>query len=219
MGNNLKGLLILLASAFFYASYGIFSKIIGSAFAPFTQAWTRGTITLLCFLAFAFYKKLLVKIKKEDIKWYIIVGTIGSLAVAPTFYSLANLNLGTALFIQYASTVITSYLIGYLFLKEKITNLSLITLILAFLGLFLVYWGDIYLKLNTIIPVIAAVMSGSFFSIWFAFSKKISSKYPSVQINVYGYIFAVIINLSLALIFREPFNSHFTSSAWLANIG
>lgn len=219
MPNNLKGLFILLASAFFYASYGIFSKIIGGAFAPFTQAWTRGAITLLCFLAFAYHKKLLVKIKREDIKWYIIVGTIGSLAVAPTFYSLANLNLGTALFIQYAATVITSYIIGVLFLKEKLTKISLITLVLAFIGLALVYWGDIYFNANKLIPVLAAVISGAFFSIWFSFSKKISTKYSSVQINVYGYIFAVIINLLLALFVKEPFNNNFVSSAWLANIG
>ena len=162
----------MLASAFFYASYGIFSKIIAGSFVPFTQAWTRGIITLLCFLGFGLYKKLFVKVKREDIKWYIIVGIIGSLAVAPTFYSLANLNLGTALFIQYAATVITSFILGGFFLREKLTRISILALILAFLGLLLVYWGDIYLNLDKIIPVIAAIISGAFFSVWFTFSKK-----------------------------------------------
>lgn len=213
------GLFILLTSAFFYASYGVFSKIIAGSFTPFTQAWTRGVITLLCFLAFGLYKKLFVKIKKEDIKWYFIVGIIGSLAVAPTFYSLANLHLGTALFIQYAATVITSYILGSIFLGEKLTKISIYSLLLAFLGLILVYWGDIYFNLDKIIPVIAACISGAFFSVWFVFSKKISSKYPTVQINTYGYIFAVIINLLIALIVKEPFNNNFASSAWIANIG
>ena len=217
--NNTYGPFILLASAFFYASYGIFSKIIAGNFEPFTQAWTRGIITLLCFLAFGFYKKLFIKIKKEDIKWYFIVGIIGSLAVAPTFYSLANLNLGTALFIQYAATVITSYLLGYLFLGEKLTKISISSLLFAFLGLFLVYWGDIYFNVDKLIPVIAACISGVFFSVWFVFSKKISSKYPTAQINTYGYIFAVVINFLIASIINEPFNSNFTSSAWLANVG
>lgn len=213
------GVSILLASAFFYASYGTFSKIIAGSFAPFTQAWTRGIITLLCFLVFGFYKKLFVKIRKEDIKWYFIVGVIGSLAVAPTFYSLANLNLGTALFIQYAATVIASYLLGSLFLHEKLTKISIFSLLLAFLGLFIVYWGDIYFSVNKLIPVIAACISGVFFSVWFVFSKKISLKYPTAQINTYGYIFAVVINFLIASIAKEPFNKNFTSSAWIANIG
>lgn len=217
--NNMHGLSILLASAFFYASYGIFSKIIAGSFEPFTQAWTRGVITLLCFLAFGFYKKLFIKIRKEDIKWYFVVGVIGSLAVAPTFYSLANLNLGTALFIQYAATVITSYFLGSFFLHEKLTKISILSLLLAFLGLFIVYWGDIYFNVNKLIPVIAACISGSFFSVWFVFSKKISSKYPTAQINTYGYIFAVVINFLIASIIKEPYNNNYASPAWIANIG
>lgn len=219
MQRKYYGLSILLASAFFYASYGVFSKIIGGAFAPFTQAWTRGIITLCCFLAFGIYKKIFVKVSKEDIKWYIVVGVIGSLAVAPTFYSLANLNIGTALFIQYAATVITSYILGSLFLKEKITKTSIISFGLAFVGLFLVYMGDIYFNIEKLVPVIAAFVSGSFFSIWFVFSKKISTKYPTVQINTYGYVFAVVINFFIASLLAEPLNKNLTSTAWLANIG
>ncbi len=217
--NNLYGIFILLASAFFYASYGIFSKIIGNNFAPFTQAWTRGLITLIFFLIVCYYKKLFVKIQKEDIKWYFIVGIIGSLSLAPTFYSLAHLNIGTALFIQYAATVITSYILGAIFLHEKLSKISIFSFLLAILGLYFVYIGDISIEADAIIPVIAAIVSGMFFSIWFTLSKKISSKYPTPQINFYGYIFGVVINLLIALIIKEPFNSNFTSSAWLANIG
>lgn len=214
--NGMYGFGILLASAFFYASYGVFSKIIGSSFAPFTQAWTRGIISLICFLIFGLITKAFIKIKKEDIKWFLLIWTIGALAIAPTFYSLANLHIGTALFIQYAATVITSYLIGVLFLKEKLLRTNLLSLVIAFIGLFLVYWGDIYF--NKFIPVLAAIISGSFFSIWFSFSKKISSKYPTIELNTLGYIFAVIMNLLIALVLREKFNTDFVSKAWLANI-
>lgn len=213
------GLYILLASAFFYASYGIFSKIIGGSFAPYTQAWTRSIITLICFAAFCFYKKLFVKIEREDIKWYIGTGIIGALALVPTFYSLANLNLGTALFIQYAATVITSYLLGSLFLGEKLTKISAVAFFLSFIGLFLVFWGDINFESGKTIPVLAALIAGAFFSIWFVLSKKISSKYPTAQINTYGYIFGVSINIIIALALNEPFNSNLISTEWLANIG
>jgi len=139
------------------------------------------------------------------------------LAVAPTYYSLAYLHLGTALFIQYAATVITSYILGAFLLKEKLNMKSFTTLILAFLGLVLVYWGDIYL--NQLIPLVAAIISGSFFSIYFVFSKRVSSKYSSIQINSFGYTLTVVINFLIALFYKESFNSNFASTAWAANIG
>ena len=103
MPKNNLGLFLLLTSAFFYSTYGVFSKFISTGFEPFTHAWTRSFLTLILFLIFGLAKKLYTKIKKEDIKWYLIIGIIGALAIAPTYYSLAYLNIGTALFLQYSS--------------------------------------------------------------------------------------------------------------------
>ncbi len=115
--------------------------------------------------------------------------------------------------------MITSYVLGSIFLHEKLSKISIFSFLLAILGLYLVYIGDISIRADAIIPVIAAIASGMFFSIWFTLSKKISSKYPTPQINFYGYIFGVVINLLIAIIIREPFNSNFASPAWMANIG
>lgn len=217
MKHDTFGFIILILSSLIYASYGIFSKIIGSSFAPFTQAWTKGVVSLICFLIFGSATKSFVKIDKKDLKWFILVWTIGLLAIAPTFYSLVHLHIGTALFIQYAATLITSYLIGIIFLKEKLAKESLMSLVIAFVGLLLVYWGDIYF--NRLIPVLAAIISGSFFSIWFSFSKKVTSKYPTSELNTLGYAFAVVTNLIIAFILGEKLNTHFASKEWLANIG
>jgi len=220
MDKTRYGFFILLSSALFYSSYGIFSKLIGSNFEPFTQAWTRSAVSLLFFLAFGVSRKLFTKIRKEDIKWYLVVGIVGSLAVAPTFYSLAHLNIGTALFLAYAATVITSYIIGLTVFKENLTKTSYLALTLGLAGLSLVYWGDIRADyLEKVLPVVAAIVSGAFFSIWFAFSKKISHKYATVQLNTYGYVIAVVMNFLIAIALGENFNADFSSSAWLANVG
>src|SRR3989344_1751766 len=211
------GFFLLLTSAFFYSTYGIFSKLVSTGFEPFTHAWTRSFLTLILFLIFGLAKKLYTKIKREDIKWYLISGIIGAIAVAPTYYSLAYLNIGTALFLQYASVVITSYILGILFFSEKLTKTSIYSFIFALLGLILVYWGDI--RFVEPLPVFAALISGSFFSTWFVFSKKINKKYHTVQVNTIGYLFAVIINFFIALSLGEKFNSNLISTPWLANLG
>jgi drug/metabolite transporter (DMT)-like permease len=67
--------------------------------------------------------------------------------------------------------------------------------------------------------VLAAIFSGASFSIWFSFSKKVSSKYPTNELNTLGYVFAVIVNLLIAVALGEKLNTDFISKAWLANIG
>ncbi|MEX1052283.1 MAG: DMT family transporter [Patescibacteria group bacterium] len=217
MAKNNLGFFVLLTSAFFYSTYGVFSKLVSLGFEPFTHAWTRSFITLILFLILGFSRKIYKRVKKQDIKWYVLIGIIGSLAVAPTYYSLAYLNIGTALFLQYASTVITSYIFGALFFKERLSKESIVALLMALTGLILVYWGDVNISL--IIPALAAFVSGSFYSTWFVFSKKINKEYPTIQINTIGYAFAVVINLFIAVIIGESFNSDFTSTAWLGNLG
>ena len=105
-------------------------------------------------------------------------------------------------------------------LKEKLTNISYGALGLAFIGLLMVYWGDIRLDyLDQALPVLASIVAGSFFSIWFVFSKKISHKYATVQLNTYGYVFAVTVNILIASFLGESININFFSTAWLANLG
>lgn len=214
---NRFGFFVLLSAAFFYASYGIFCKIIGNSFEPFTQAWTRGALTLVCFLILGFVTHSFTSFKRKDSKWLLIIGITAALSMAPTYYSLVNLHIGTALFIQYAATLITSYILGALLLHEKLFRVDILSLFFAFLGLLMVYWGDF--KVNQILPVLAAILSGVFFSIFYVFSKKINNQYSSIQINVVVYFFTVVINIIIALILQEKFNSNFVSIAWLGNIG
>ncbi|MGE5458766.1 MAG: DMT family transporter [Methanococcaceae archaeon] len=214
---NQLGFFILLIAAFFFSLIGVFSKFIGASFEPFYQAWTRGFITLVIFIGFGLVKKQYVKIEREDLKWFLINGAVASLAVAPTFYSFAFLHLGTALFIQYASIVLVSYLLGTLLLKERLTKVAVAAFLLSIIGLVLVFWGEI--RLGSLVPTLAAIASGSFFSIYFVVSKKISSKYSSTEINTFGCVLIVVVNLALSLLLHENFNKHFLSIGWLANIG
>ncbi len=149
-------------------------------------------------------------------KWFLGIGIVGALAIAPIFYSLAYLNLGTALFIQYAATVIVSYVLGVMLLREKLTKVNYAAFFLALAGLLLVYWGDI--SINRLVPVLAAFAGGAFFSVYFVFSKKIP-QYSSIQVNTFAYTLGVIVNLLISVLLRENFDFNFISSAWAANVG
>lgn len=211
------GFLILLTAAFFYASFGIFAKIIGTAFAPFYLAGTRSAVTLLFFAAAAFFYGSFIRIEKKDTRWFLLLGIFGSLAIAPLFYAFVYLPLGTVLFISYAATVITGYMAGGFLFKEKIKGVALFALLCAFAGLWLVYRNDILF--SQFFPAAAAFSSGAFFSIYFLASKKISGRYSSLQINTVLSTFAVMINGALSFVLGESANTHFFSFEWLAVIG
>lgn len=213
------GALILLSSAFFYASYGVFSKIIGGTFDPFTQAWTRGLITLIFLLIFGLAWKQFTKINPDHRKWFLLIAITSSLSVAPSFYSFVYLNIGTALFIQYAATVVTGYIMGNLLLKEKLTKMSILLLVLVFIGLLIVYWGDISFRADKIVPFMAAIVAGSFFTAWYVMSKKINKYYSVIQISTVVYVAVVIVNVLIAAMLKEKFNTTFISPAWAANVG
>jgi DME family drug/metabolite transporter len=217
LNKNRAGFSILLTSAFFYSLFGVFSKYIGESFAPFYQTWTRTTATLICFVIFGLATRAFVKIKKEDLKWFLVIGGFGSLISAPLFYAFVHLPLGTVLFIHYAAIVITGYILGIIFFKEKITKIDAIALFAALIGLWLVYRGDIHF--NQLLPTLAAFSSGIFFSGCLIFSKKISLKYSSTQINTFDWVMTVIVNFFIFLILREKSNTNFVSLGWAANIG
>ena len=88
MGNkSTYGLLILLASAFFYASYGVFSKIIGNSFAPYTQVWTHSIVTLLCF---AIFLQLLGALPAYSIQYEVVKSASNPHLSPASIYIAAN---------------------------------------------------------------------------------------------------------------------------------
>lgn len=140
---------------------------------------------------------------------------LGSSAAAPTYYSLAYMNLGTSLFIQYGSGLMCGYVLAALILKEKLTPIKYIALLLALVGLVSVYWGEVHVQ--SFLPVVAAVLSGSLFTAAMVISKKMD--YSFIQINTFAHLTIIAVNLPVSMIIGEKCNIDFASAPWFANVG
>jgi len=110
-----------------------------------------------------------------------------------------------------------SYVLGIFLFKEKVGWKSGVSFFLAIVGLWIVYFGDI--EFGQIFPMTAAFISGGLFSIYFATTKKISSRYSPFQINTLISLFAVVINLLISFLSNEQFNINLLSVEWVANLG
>lgn len=210
-----KGVICLVTSALFYSLFGVFSRLISDSFGPFSQNWTRGlVIVFLCFIVGSFSKGI-KRIARKDIKWFAVIG-ISTAVLNPLFFvATNNLLLSTALFIFYSAIVLTTYLLGWVLLGEKINTKKLLALILSILGLFLILNTTLRdLKLSF---AIIAFLSGSFYSLFATASKKVSKNYSSAFINLVSYVIVVFINLGISLMVKDKMSFDLSSCGVLYN--
>jgi len=134
------GASLIVLSSLFYASYGIWTKLMGNFFGGYSASALRSVVVLIFLLPIAIvYHKLQPLNLKSN--WTYIVGiTIASLFVwGPLYYAILHAGIGISLTINYASIVIGLFFFGWLLLRERFTRDKLISAVLGFIGLGLVF--------------------------------------------------------------------------------
>lgn len=212
-----RGSIYIVVGALFYATYGIWSKMMGDVFDEFYQSWTRSLMIVAVLLIIGILFKQLRKIEKKDIKWYFAYSLPGSISVPGMFYAYNRLSVGTASVLFYSMLTISTYIYGILFFKEKMTQLKIIALIIGIAGLLVTY----SLSLNgNVFAMFVAIASGIGAGTEATFTKRLSDKYSSIQLALA--MFAVCFFCTLIIFL---FNNNFsfdidgTIKAWMFNIG
>lgn len=198
---EVRGALSLVGAAFTYSLFGVFSRLLNTHYDPFFATWTRTTIVvgLLIFLGLKTHS--LKPINKNDYRWFAVVSIIGTLTVVPFYLATVYLPLGTALFIFYAASVCTNYVVAAIFFHERITFIKLLSLLLALGGIFLIF-SDL-IKFGSIFYMFLAAIAGACFGSSTTFSKKISSRYTSTQINLVSFIVTTVFYFIVSVILKE----------------
>ena len=213
---KVRGTGFILASALFYASYGVWSRLMANSFGEFSQAWTRGLVllvgTLILNSIFRFFKP----IKKKDWIWFGVIALMG-LNQAPYFYGFKYLNVGTATLLFYAALVIGGYLIGRLSFGEKITRVKWISLFLALAGMMAIY--RLVLRPDQLLAVVFTVLAGLMGAGGVCYTKKLSGDYPEIQIMMSYFISISVVNFIVSLIVGDPLPAFEFSAPWLAQLG
>ncbi len=196
-----KGYLMILLSAIGFGSYGIWSRLIGSDFGVFYQGWVRSALVLLVLIPIIFVTRSYKKVDKKDRKWILIPILFGTVTQAPLYYAFNNMDIGTATLVFYALFVITSYLIGVIFLQEHITKAKLLSLALAFVGLLLVF--GVSVASFSLAALLLAALNGIASGGEVSTTKKSTQKYSSLQIGMYIWIGILVTHLPLSLFLGE----------------
>lgn len=216
--SNSKGFILLLTAGFLYATYGVFSRIIGNDIVTFYQYTTRSAlIVLLLSLSLLFFSKnKLNKVSPEHYKWILLQGLASGLLTPTFFLSVNNLPLGTTIFLFYALGTIVTYLLGSIVHKEKLTKVKTVSLVLGIIGVFLMSVES--LRLNQHLYIVYALLSGVFFGLNLTAVKVISKDYPSQQINLFNWAGVLIVSVVFSILFAEKWAMPVLNNAWLANL-
>jgi drug/metabolite transporter (DMT)-like permease len=215
--NKNLGIISILLATFFYSFAGVFVRIISTKMGLFYQLSTHILIIALIFLIIALFSKTISKIRKRDLFLFLFRGVLLITDAFGFFVAVNHLSLGLVMFLFYGASVISNFVYGSIFLKEKINKVKIISLIFALLGLSFIYIKDICEV--SIIPSIFAVISGMSFGLTMCTSKKLTNKYSIFQVNFLTYSIGFIFSILLLTITREPVNLLLPINIWLAVLG
>jgi len=192
---------MILVSALCFGSYGVWSRLLGQSFGVFYQGWVRSAVILAFLLPITLLSRSFKPIRKSDRKWFLITMLFTVFSQAPLYFAFNHLPLGTATFIFYGFFLITSYVIGWLFLSEKITPVKIISFFLSFAGLLLTF--GLSLAFFSIGAMLLAALNGIASGGEVATSKKSTERYSSLQLTVYSWILILCTHLPISLLARE----------------
>ncbi len=193
--NTTKGFLFIITATVLWAFAGPLAKyLFGIGITPTDLVQARVTYScLILLLFFTLFNRVGLKIDRQDMGYFALLGIVGFALVQYTyFYSISKLDVGIAISIQYtAPTLIVIY--SALFLKEKIGVKTVLAILLALIGCFLVIgaydadWSNLNEK-----GILGALFSAVVFAFYTIYGEKGLKKYPAWTVFFYAVLFATI---------------------------
>lgn len=212
-----KGAALVFLSALLFGSYGIWAVLVGSDFGIFYQGYVRAFLVLLVLIPIVFIQKSWKPLSTNDWKNYMWCIGFGVFTQAPIYYAFQHVGVGISSLILFSMMLTTSYVVGFLLLKERPTKRKIVSLALAIIGLGITFYNSLeaFSSMALLLATINGVASGG----EVATTKLIPEKFSTIQtsIIVWGAIF--LTHLPLSFLFGErqlipTFNIH-----WFAMIG
>lgn len=203
------GASLVILSSFFYASYGIWTKLMGDFFQGYTASALRSVLVLLILLPIAIFYRHLEPLELRQ-NWRYIAGMlVASLFTwGPLYYAVLHAGVGISLAIAYASIVIGSFFFGWLFGREQFTKDKALSAGLGIVGLGLIF-SPTTSSLGWL-ALLGALVSGLSASANMVFSKQIH--YNATQSTIVLWVTSVIANFVMAFVLQE----HYPEFGWYA---
>lgn len=205
MNNKTKGIIFILISAFSFALMSTFVKLSGDL-PSIEKSFFRNLIS--CGVAFYLIKKnkALLFGHKENRLALIGRATLGTLGIWANYYAIDNLILSDATILNKLSPFFV-IIFSYLFLKEKLKPIHIISLLVAFLGVLFIVRPTGNLTSN-LIPSILGLCSAAFAGGSYTFVRYLGGKEKGATIVFFFSLFSLVTTFPIMIAQFEMFTSY-----------
>ncbi|MDO5518729.1 MAG: DMT family transporter [Clostridium sp.] len=190
------GYLYLLITFFIWGSLYVISKYALASIPPVTVLLLRYIIAIVVLIPMLM-KKGRKPVKREHIKYFLIIGLLGY------FVSIAFQLIGTSLVDSSLASLINSInpitisIMAAIFLKEKLECKKVISIALSVIGVYVIL-GTSGGSINYM-GIGASILSVILWSAASIAIRKVSDEYNPVQIALYGMAIALILNIPASI--------------------
>lgn len=210
------GIMSLLSAAFIYSFFGILTRTIGFTIPVFFAGTLRNVLGCVFLGLIVFCGKKWIPVSQKDLSIIALRSLCGLVGFIGSYYSFYYLSIGTAYFIFYGVVAVAGFIVGSIFFKEKVTGAKIAALLLAVVGLAIMYLQR--MQTGSIFYMIFAAVSGVGTALWNSVSKFVSDKYSGVQLNFLDYVFSLIFFTCISLVIKEQWVFSMPLPIWLANL-
>jgi len=206
------GASLVVLSSVFYASYGVWTKLLGNFFDGFTVTVLRSIIVVAILLPIALFNHSLQPLRIKE-NWRYITGMIiASLFTWGTLYfAILQAGIGVSLTVTYASIVIGQFFFGWLFAGERFTKDKALAAFLGLIGLAFIFFPSTHGIGLMALP--AAFVSGLCTAANTVFAKKI--RYNATQSTIMLWAAGIVANMVMAAALHKQYPAFGLEAAWL----
>ena len=160
MKDKQKGMLCIMAAAFFFAAMNVFVKLSGDLPAP-QKSFFRNLIAMIFAFMILMRSGEKLSYRKKDLPMLLMRSIFGTIGILCNFYAVDHLLVSDASMLNKLSPFFV-IIFSALFLKEKANTVQKISVVIAFIGaLFVVKPSmDVFQNINSLIGVMGGLGAG-----------------------------------------------------------
>ena len=195
------GASLIVLSSFFYASYGIWTKLMGDFFGGYTASAYRSVLVLFILIPISYFLNKFEPLRLRKNAMYLLGMIFFSFFIwGPLYYAILNAGVGLALTVAYANIVIGMFFFGWLMAGERLTKDKILSAVLGLIGLGLIFipTGNSGIAM---LALIAAAVSGLSTAANTVITKKIP--YNAAQTTIALWATSVIANFIMVIVISE----------------
>lgn len=212
-----KGYVALFLTAAIFSLFPIFTRLVGDKLPLFYQSWTRSVVTgSLLMVVSILATKHRPHIHRADMVWFGLRGVFGVVGFVGTFLALTHLSVNDAYMIYFSCYLVGGIAAGALLFKEKIDTVRMVSILVASVGLWIVY-GQHLVRPNAYLLWSAAAGIG--YSGWSLIPKKLIGAYTDLELNYIDMLLFSIVLIGISVLSHEPWLIPTTIEVWVGTVG